>query len=48
MKINCCPKCENSEIVKSGIVKENSAIFVETANTISPSIKLAKRQMITM
>ena len=43
MKINCCPKCEKTRNrEKVALLKENSAIFAETANTISLSIKLAK------
>ena len=43
MKINCCPKCENSKIVKSGIVKGKQRYFCRDCNYYFTVNKIGKK-----
>ena len=43
MKISCCPKCENTEIVKSGIVKGKQRFFCRNCNYYFTVNKLGKK-----
>ena len=43
MKINCCPKCENSEIVKSGIVKGKQRYFCRDCKYYFTVNKIGKK-----
>ena len=43
MKINCCPKCENSEIVKSCIFKEKQRYFYRDCNYYLTINKIGKK-----
>lgn len=43
MKISCCPKCENTEIVKSGVVKGKQRFFCRNCNYYFTVNKVGKK-----
>lgn len=43
MNISCCPKCENTEIVKSGIVKEKQRFYCKKCNYYFTVNKIGKK-----